>query len=75
MEDHAPFLMRVFDPLFNTHLLSIMCTVFTLAAESFFASLFNNSHIIFSVDQQNIEKIQGKATKSLTGLQDISYPA
>jgi len=26
------------------------------------------------VDQQNIEKIQRRATKSLTGLHDISYP-
>jgi len=28
----------------------------------------------YIIDQQNIEKIQRRATKSLTALQDISYP-
>jgi len=45
-KDHGPFLTRVerLQP-FITHLLSTTCTikVLTLAAESFFASLFNNS--------------------------------
>jgi len=66
--------------------LGIICKTFQFTDNQMFVTLYKtmvrpvseygNSvwgpHYI--IDQQNIEKIQQRATKSLTGLQDISCP-